>query len=68
MNSRLMLGIVLVAGVVLPGLMDYALHQAGYPALGTAVWAMGYVGMVLAVWARWIRPLDLGNPGGGTEP
>ncbi|WP_232686390.1 hypothetical protein [Halobacterium zhouii] len=68
MDSRVTLGALLVAGVVLPGVMDFALHQAGYPTLGAAVWATGYAAMVVVVWAGWIRPLDLGNANGGTEP
>ena len=68
MNSRVVLGAVLAAGIVLPGVMDFVLNQAGYPTLGAIVWAMGYASMVLVVWAGWIRPLDLSGPGGGTEP
>ena len=68
MNSRVVLGAVLVAGIVLPGVTDYVLNQAGYPMVGAVVWATGYAAMVLVVWHGWVRPLDLTGPDGGTEP
>ena len=68
MESRVKLALLLAAGVVLPGVADYALKQAGAPSLGAAVWAMGYTAMVIVVWYNWIRPLDITGPDGGTEP
>lgn len=68
MDSRLLLGLVIATGVVVPGVLNHFLYQAGYDTLGSVVWTLGYVGMVLVVWYRWIRPLDLGGPRGGTEP
>jgi hypothetical protein len=68
MDSRVVVGLVIAAGVILPGVANYALYQAGAPTLGAAVWAVGYASMVLVVWYGWIRPLDLTGPGGGTEP
>ncbi|NIB99886.1 hypothetical protein [Halobacterium sp. R2-5] len=68
MDSRVTLGLVVAAGIVLPGVANYLLNQAGAPTAGTAVWAVGYASMVLVVWYGWIRPLDLTGPGGGTEP
>jgi hypothetical protein len=59
-DSRLIV-LVLVAGVVVPGVADYALTQAGRPALGAAVWVGGYGAAVLAVWVGWLRHLDLGR-------
>lgn len=67
MDSRVKLGLVLAAGVVLPGVANYALYNAGAPTAGAAVWATGYGAMVLVVWYNWIRPLNLG-PDAGTEP
>lgn len=68
MDSRVVVGLVIAAGVILPGVANYVLHQAGAPTVGAAVWAVGYASMVLVVWYGWIRPLDLSGPGGGTEP
>lgn len=55
--------IVLGAGVVLAGLADYALSQAGYPSLGALAWATGYAGVVVVIWAGWLRNLEF-EPGG----
>ena len=68
MDSRVALGLVVAAGIVLPGVANYFLNQAGASTLGSLVWAVGYASMVLVVWYGWIRPLDLTGPGGGTEP
>ncbi|MFC3477376.1 hypothetical protein [Halobacterium litoreum] len=67
MDSRVKLGLVLAAGVVLPGVANHLLYQSGRPTAGAVVWATGYAAMVLVVWYNWLRPLDLG-PSGGTEP
>lgn len=68
MDSRVTLGLVVAAGIVLPGVANYLLNQAGAPTAGAFVWAAGYASMVFVVWYGWIRPLDLTGPGGGTEP
>lgn len=68
MDERVKLGLVIAAGVVLPGVMNHFLYQAGAPTAGAIVWATGYAAMVLVVWYNWIRPLDLGGASGGTEP
>lgn len=49
---------VLVSGVVLAGLADYLLAQAGHEGLGALVWVVGYGGAVFAVWVVWLRRLE----------
>lgn len=67
--GRLTFAVVLVVGVIGPGLANYFLAQAGYETLGTIVWALGYATMVLVLWYVWVRPLDLSGPGGeGEDP
>jgi hypothetical protein len=61
-SDRLLFGALLAAGVVIPGLADFALARAGYPSLGAIVWAMGYLGTMLAIWYIWVRPLELTGP------
>lgn len=61
-DERVLFGVVLATGVVVPGAADYALSMAGYDTLGMVVWAGGYFAMVLAVWYRWIRPIDFTGP------
>ncbi|MFB6270829.1 MAG: hypothetical protein ABEH83_12860 [Halobacterium sp.] len=68
MDERVVLGLLIAAGVVVPGVANYALNAAGAPTVGAAVWAVGYASMVLVVWYGWIRPLDITGPDGGTEP
>jgi hypothetical protein len=68
MNSRVLLGLVIAAGVIIPGVLNYFLEQAGASTLGAVVWTVGYATMVVVVWYGWIRPLDLSGPSGGTEP
>ncbi|MFC7175969.1 hypothetical protein [Halosegnis marinus] len=46
---------VLATAVVLAGVGDFLLSQAGYTGLGALVWALGYGGAVVAVWAIWFR-------------
>jgi predicted amino acid dehydrogenase len=62
LDERVTFGLVLTAGVVIPGFAVFVLAQNGYDTLGTAVWVVGYIGMVLFIWYRWIRPLDLTGP------
>lgn len=61
-RDTLFLALLIAAGVIVPGVLDYALHQAGRPALGSGVWLAGFGTMVLVVWYGWIRPLDFQGP------
>lgn len=61
-NERVAFGLVLTVGVVVPGVVNYVLSHTGYGTAGTVVWVGGYLTMVLFVWYRWIRPLDLTGP------
>ncbi|SEN11484.1 hypothetical protein SAMN05216388_1001400 [Halorientalis persicus] len=62
LSEKAKFALVLSAGVVLPGLANYALGAAGYDTLGSLVWVLGYVGAVLILWYVWVRPLDLTGP------
>jgi hypothetical protein len=55
--------VLLGLGVLLGGFADFALSQAGYASLGALVWAVGYTGVIVAVWAIWLRDLEF-EPGG----
>ena len=63
-RSVLLIALVLLAGVVVPGLARRALGVAGYSNLGRVVFVLGYGIMVLILWYVWIRPLDLTGPSG----
>ena len=62
LSERLKFALVLSGGIILPGLADYALAQAGYELLGIVVWIAGYAGAMLLIWYVWLRPLDMTGP------
>jgi|GEM_PF-1172242 len=62
--NKIAFGLAFAAVVIVPGLGKYALTALGYEFLGSAVWALGYGLGALAMWAIWIRPLDLTSPDG----
>jgi hypothetical protein len=61
-RDKLLLLTVVVAGIVLPGLARRFLGEAGYSAVGTVVFILGYATMIFLVWYGWIRPLELTGP------
>ncbi|WP_137285092.1 hypothetical protein [Halorussus salinisoli] len=63
-GEKVRFGLALALGVMVPGLLKYALSTNGYEALGTAVWVSGYLTAVLVIWYIWVRPLDLQGAGG----
>ncbi|WP_435077505.1 hypothetical protein [Halococcus sp. AFM35] len=65
-DERLLFAVVLAGGVVLPGGADYALSALGFETVGMVVWGVGYLGMALFIWYRWIRPLDFGARSDGS--
>lgn len=54
--------LVLAGGVAFSGLADFFATSAGYPLLGTYVWAAGYAGTIVVLWVVWLRPIDLEAP------
>lgn len=62
LDERVLFGLVLAAGVIIPGFVVWGLSAVGYDTIGTLVWIVGYLSMTLVVWYRWIRPLDLTGP------
>jgi hypothetical protein len=64
LDERVKFGLMLTAGVVVPGFVLFALSAIGYDTIGMVVWAVGYLAMVLVIWYRWVRPLDLTGPTG----
>lgn len=62
MSDQSLLALLMVTGVVVPGVLSYFVGKAGYPTLGSFVWFTGFATMVLLVWYLFIRPLDLTGP------
>ena len=65
-DERLLFGLVVATGVVVPGMADYALSSLGFDTIGMLVWGVGYLAMALFVWYRWIRPIDFGARSDGS--
>jgi len=63
-NDTLVLGLTIAAVVIVPGLANGFLSRAGYPWVGSAVWALGYGLGVVYIWYQWIRPLEITGPEG----
>ena len=55
------LALALLVGIALTGQLAGLVRSAGYPAVGSVVWPVGYGSIVLAAWFVWIRPMDLGS-------
>lgn len=53
-----LLALVLVAGIVIPGVADYTLTEAGRPTLAAAVWVGGYGAAIAAAWFGWLRHVE----------
>lgn len=55
--------LVLVTGVVVPGVMNYVFSvMLGQQMLGRVVWTLGFGMMILVIWYGWLRPLDFKGP------
>lgn len=63
-RNKIAFGLAFATVVIVPGLAKYALTSLGFELLGSAVWALGYGLGAIAMWAIWIRPLDLTGPDG----
>lgn len=61
-DERVQVGLTVLAGIVGPGLLKYALTAAGYSLLGTLAWTWGFTAVVALFWHRWIRSLELTGP------
>lgn len=54
--------LVVIAGIVVPGLVSRAFHRAGLSTLGAFSFAIGFFGMLVIVWYLWLRPLEITGP------
>lgn len=66
LSSRAAFVLTLVVGVVGTGLVVAGVSMTGYSTLASAIWVLGYGGMVIVLWYRWLRPLEF-DPGGADE-
>jgi hypothetical protein len=54
--------IVVLVGVLVPGLTNHFLSQAGFHTVGSVLWYAGYGVMALVLWYGWVRPLEFSEP------
>ena len=54
--------LVVLAGVVVPGVTNYVLSYSGFDTLGSLVWAVGYGAMAVVLYLGWVRPLEPTGP------
>ena len=59
LSSRQLFVLVVLVGLIGPGLLVYTLEQANLSAAADLVWIVGYGTTIFVVWFIWIRPLDL---------
>ncbi|MXR43099.1 hypothetical protein GRX01_17355 [Halobaculum sp. WSA2] len=64
LSSRLLFVVVVVVGIIGPGLAVYALDNAGLRLLSDIVWLTGYGTTIFVVWYIWLRPLDFTGSSG----
>ncbi|MFC6616133.1 hypothetical protein ACFQAS_14580 [Halopenitus salinus] len=50
--------LVVLIGLIGPGLLVYTLEQANLSAVADLVWIVGYGTTIFVVWFIWLRPLD----------
>lgn len=67
LSSRAKFVIVLMTGIIVPGVLDYLFSTAGLPQIGAVVWVVGYGIMIFILWYGWVRPLDFQLVGHDTE-
>ncbi|MDS0223431.1 hypothetical protein NDI54_19000 [Haloarcula sp. S1AR25-5A] len=53
--------LVVLVGLIGPGLLVYTLEQANLSAVADLVWIVGYGTTIFVVWFIWLRPLDFGG-------
>jgi hypothetical protein len=59
--------VILAVGVTLSGVADFVFTQAGFPIIGSYVWASGYAGTILLLFFVYLLPLDLRGPDGSED-
>ena len=64
LSSRQLFVLVVIVGLIGPGLAVNMLERANLGLLADIVWVVGYGTTIFVVWYIWIRPLDLVGPSG----
>ena len=64
LSSRQLFVLVVIVGLIGPGLVVNLLERANLELLADIVWVIGYGTTVFVLWFIWIRPLNLVGPSG----
>lgn len=59
-----LLAVVVVVGIVVPGVLSYWLDSAGFRLVSDVVWVGGYALMIATVWYGWLSRIELTGPSG----
>jgi hypothetical protein len=59
LSSRQLFVVVVLLGLIGPGLLVSVLEEANLATLADLVWIIGYGTMIVTIWYIWIRPMDL---------
>ncbi|WP_435100075.1 hypothetical protein [Halarchaeum sp. P4] len=57
--SRRTLAVLLVVGILGPGMAHYYVNRAGFPLVADALYVGGYLTAVFLVWYGWLRHVEL---------
>lgn len=60
-RSRLRFVIVLLAGILGTGFLNFVLSRQGASQLADITWIIGYGTTVFVLWYGWVRPIDFGS-------
>jgi hypothetical protein len=59
LSSRQFAIVVVLVGLIGPGLLVFVLEQANLARAADIVWVVGYGTAILVVWYIWLRPIEL---------
>jgi hypothetical protein len=62
MEAKYKQGGVFVLGLIIIGVIDGIVYNAGYQTLATAFWVIGYGTVIVGAWIVFFNPLDWNNP------
>lgn len=62
LSSKPFFVLVVVVGLIGPGLLVYILEQANLSGAADLVWFVGYGTTVFVVWFLWLRPVNFTGP------
>lgn len=65
--SKVKFAVILTVGIIVTGILDYALSMSGLSQIGMIVWIIGYGATIFSIWYIWVRPIDFDITGPRTR-